>query len=341
MSPDLPRASVIVPTLNEAAHIERLLHGLLAQAPDAITEIIVADGGSTDGTREIVEQVARRQPRVRLLHNPARIQAVGINLAARAASPESDILIRVDAHAAYPFDFIDRLLTDLNAQNADSVVVRLWTVGAGCFGKGVAAVCNDFLGTGGAAHRMGGESRFVDHGHHAAFRRGAFEAVGGYDESFRTNEDAEFDVRLNARNGRIWFASDIVVEYHPRETVAALATQYFRYGGGRAANVLKHRGGLKPRQGAPLLLLAGVAGALLVAPWRPAALLAPGMYWAAIAAVAAYKAVEARSLCVLGAAVAAPVMHLSWAVGFLVRVLGPALRGPSSGARALKYETEG
>jgi succinoglycan biosynthesis protein ExoA len=179
---------------------------------------------------------------------------------------------------------------------------------------------------------MGGASRFVDHGHHAAFRRAAFDRLGGYDESFRTNEDAEFDVRLRAGGGTIWFAADIVVEYHPRETVRGLAVQYFRYGAGRAANVLKHGGGLKLRQCAPLALLLGLAAALLIAPVQPAVLFAPGVYAAAVAAVVAYKAMQARSPCVLAGILAAPVMHLSWAAGFLARMLGGAgqtMRAPT------------
>jgi succinoglycan biosynthesis protein ExoA len=319
MTAPLPLASVLVPTLNEAAHIEGVLRNLLQQAPGTVLEIIVADGGSTDGTREIVERLGREEPRIRLLHNPGRIQAVGVNLAARAAHPAAEALIRVDAHSSYPPEFVSRLLRTLEEREADSVVIRLWTEGAGCFGKAVAATSNDFLGTGGAEHRMGRASRWVDHGHHAAFRRSAFEATGGYDETFRTNEDAEFDVRLRAQGGRIWFAADIVVQYHPRETARALAVQYFRYGAGRAANVLKHRGGLRLRQCAPVALLLGNLTALALSPLHGAVLLAPGGYLAAVAALSVYNALQTRSLCVLGAMVAAPVMHHSWAAGFLVR----------------------
>ena len=314
------KACVIVPTLNEARHIEPLLRQLLLQAPERVAEIIVADGGSTDGTRELVRNVAAEAPRVRLLHNPGRIQAAGVNLAARSAAPEVEVLIRVDAHGAYPPDYIPGLLGALETSGADSVVVRLLTVGEGCFQRAVAAASNGFTGTGGSVHRMGGASRFVDHGHHAAFRRAAFEAAGGYDEAFRANEDAELDVRLRAQGGRIWFAGELVVEYHPRATVRGLALQYFRYGRGRAANVLKHWSGLRLRQCAPPTLVVVLAAALIAAPAAPIALLAPALYLAPLTVAAAANAVRVRSWCALGAAVAAATMHLSWGTGFLLQL---------------------
>jgi succinoglycan biosynthesis protein ExoA len=276
---------------------------------------------------------------VRLLANPGRLQAAGMNLAAAAADPASDVLIRIDAHAAYPEDYVARLLAALGASGADSVVVRLRTVGKGCFQKAVAAASNGFLGTGGAEHRLGGVSRFVDHGHHAAFRRAAYVALGGYDPGFATNEDAEFDVRLRKRGGRIWFAADIVVDYVPRATARALARQYFRYGRGRAANVLKHRGPLRLRQLAPPALLLLLVAAAAVSPLNPLSLAVPGAYLSLLAVAAAGAALRRRDACVLGAAVAVPVMHLSWAAGFLIQLAVAAARPrPRRQVRAVEAE---
>ncbi|MHB8286342.1 MAG: glycosyltransferase, partial [Caulobacteraceae bacterium] len=148
--------AVIIPTLNEAAHIEGLLRQLLDEAPATLVEIIVADGGSTDGTREIVSKVALTDPRVRLIFNPLKIQAAGFNLAAAAAAPRATVLIRIDAHSGYPPHVVQSLSEQLVSMDADSVVVRLRTGGDGCFQKAVAAVSNSILGTGAAAHRVGG-----------------------------------------------------------------------------------------------------------------------------------------------------------------------------------------
>src|SRR5262249_46348850 len=114
-----------------------------------------------------------------------------------------------------------------------------------------------------------GARRWVDHGHHALMRVRAFREAGGYDESFTHNEDAEFDTRLRAGGGRILLAADILIDYYPRSTAAALARQYFKYGEGRARTALKHRAGLKFRQMAPAALAPIVSLGLLLAPFAP------------------------------------------------------------------------
>ena len=78
---------VVVPTLNEAAHIDGLIEGLLADAAlKKGAKVWIVDGGSTDGTREIVNRWSARDSRVELVDNPARTQANACNLAARRAT---------------------------------------------------------------------------------------------------------------------------------------------------------------------------------------------------------------------------------------------------------------
>ena len=280
----------------------------------------MADGGSHDGTCDIVVGRARRDPRIRLLDNPLRIQAAGVNLAAAAADPAVTVLIRVDAHSGYPPQYLDTLRTILTTHNADSVVVRLRTQGRSCFQKAVATVSNSPLGTGGAAHRVGGQSRWIDHGHHAAFKRASFAALGGYDHSFKANEDAEFDVRLRRAGGRIWFASEVEVEYYPRSSPIELARQYFRYGQGRAQNLIKNRERLRLRQLAPPALVITLLGSLICALVTPWALMAPLGYLVAASLAAAVLAIGARDLCLVAIGCALPCMHLGWGAGFLIGV---------------------
>jgi len=310
--------TVVIPTLNEASHIEGLLRQLLAEAPSELAEIIVADGGSDDGTRDIVGRVAADDPRVKLLHNAARFQSAGVNLAAAAADCRSDILIRLDAHSGYPSGFVDNLAKTLRQTGADSVVVRLRTRATGCFQKAVAAVSNSPWGTGGAVHRVGGASRWIDHGHHAAFTLSSFIASGGYDPRFRANEDAEYDVRLRRRNGRIWFAADLEVDYYPRSAATRLVRQYYHYGFGRAKNFLKNRERLKPRQLAAPILTVAMAGALLMSPLIPASLLFVAAYLLATLLVGVSFLAARRDACLLLAVVALPCIHFGWGAGFLM-----------------------
>jgi len=310
------KASIIVPTYNEAEYIEDVLNGLLS-SPEPIIEVIVADGRSEDDTRAIVQRVATRDKRVKLIDNPQRLQSPGLNLAAAAASAEADILIRLDAHSAYPVDFIPRLIDEMERTGAQSVVVRLRTVGGSCFEKAVAIASNSFFGTGGSRHRMGKVSGYVDHGHHAAIAKTIFERIGGYDETFAAAEDAEFDKRVRDVGGKIWFAADIVVDYFPRSTPSRLAAQYYRNGIGRAQAVKKHRGDIRLRQVAPPVAFLAIALSFLAAPLYPLSLVAPALYLAAVVGVSLLYTLQERDFCMMTAVVALPAIHFSWAAGFL------------------------
>ena len=317
----MARTAVIIPTFNEEQHIGALLDQLVRQSAAVISTIVVADGRSSDATCTIVRERALGDPRIRLLDNPGRLQASGVNLAVQALSSSIDCFVRIDAHSRYPDDYVPRLLDALARNDADSVVVRLDSIGGGAAQRAIAAVSNSRIGTGGSVHRVGGYSGFVDHGHHAAFRRSAFEAAGGYDPSFEANEDAELDVRIRRMGGRIWLAGDIEVGYFPRTTLSALARQYFRYGSGRARTWLKHREALRPRQLAAPALVCVMAAAFTLSVISPWALLLPAAYLAILTAYGIGLAIRRNSACLLLAAPALAVMHVAWGAGFIHRLL--------------------
>lgn len=325
-----PFVTVAVPALNEERYVARALLSL-SRISDAIDyEILVLDGGSTDFTVRIVEELAARNPRIRLVVNERRIQSAAVNKAAAIADSRARYLVRADCHADYDPGFIESCVAALERRGAASVVVPMKTVGVTCFQKAVAMAQNSRLGNGGAAHRLAGASRFVDHGHHAAFRRDAFLAVGGYDEAFTHNEDAELDVRLRRAGSRIWLNADAAVSYYPRSTITALARQYFQHGRGRASTILKHRTTPKLRQ---LLPLAAVVFGLLglgLALVDSLFLLVPVLYVSAALLAGAFLAVRHASPCAVASGLAALVMHTSWAVGFAARFAQAARRPPAS-----------
>lgn len=317
--PSLPSfVAVAVPVLNEEAHVEACLASLMPQCPPDRAEVLVLDGGSADRTREIVAALAARHPNLRLLANPGRLQAAAVNLAARVARPEAAVLVRADAHALYPPGFVARVAGEIGARGATSVVVPMRTVGeADGLHRAIAAAQNARFGNGGAAHRAGAASGWVDHGHHAAFDRAHFLTLGGYDEAFSHNEDAEFDARSRAAGGRVWMCAEAAVDYVPRRTLGALARQYTKHGAGRARTLAKHGLRPRPRQMAPVAALLGNTTALLAAPLLPTALAIPALYTIACAVFGTTAAWRARDPALLAAGAAAAVMHHAWAFGFL------------------------
>lgn len=307
----------VIPCLNEAAHIGPLIAGLLADPVN--TRIVVADGGSTDGTRAIVRGIAAKEPRVTLLDNPDRIQSAGINRAVARFGEGATWLARVDAHALYPPGYVAQLIATAEAAAADAVVVRMETHAPSGFARAVAAAQNSRLGTGGAAHRTSAQAGPVEHGHHALMRIALFTAAGGYCETMPCNEDAELDLRLLALGARIWLTPDLPVIYFPRGTPGALARQYWRYGAGRATTVRRHRRRLRLRQAVPLAVAPACALAL-AAPLAPPVTLAlalPAAGWALLChGWGLALAARARRADVALSGSAAMIMHLAWSAGY-------------------------
>ena len=322
------RAFAVIPCLNEAQHIEGLIRHLLDDPAWGAPLIVVADGGSTDGTAEIVRAIAAEDLRVRLMENPLRLQSAAVNLAAARHGRGRRWVVRVDAHAGYPEAYVSSLVAEARRTGAASVVVAMDTVGRGGFQSAAAAAQNSVLGTGGSAHRSAGASGWVDHGHHALFDLEHFFSVGGYDESFRANEDAEFDVRLGRGGGRIWLSAAVRVTYYPRTTARALFRQYLNYGRGRARTLLRHRVKPKLRQMLPV----AVAPAALLAPFglvEPVLALPAAAWLGGCLAVGALLGVKTGSRAAIASGAAAAVMHLAWSIGFWRELVTGALAKPS------------
>jgi succinoglycan biosynthesis protein ExoA len=331
------RAVAIVPCLNESSHIDGLIVRLLDDPGWVDPLVVVADGGSTDGALEIVERIAARDPRVRLVHNPKRIQAAAINLGAALFGADRAWLVRVDAHCRYPRGYVSTLVAEAVRTGAASVVVSLNTRGRGGFQRAVAYAQNSRLGTGGAAHRARARAGFVDHGHHALMDMSAFRSVGGYDERFSHNEDAELDVRLRRNHGQIWLTDAAEVVYFPRAAPMPLFLQYTNYGRGRARTLLLHRQRPRLRQLLPL----AVAPAILC--------LAGAAFWPVLAAPAA---VWAAGCCLYGVVIAAArrdpsallsgpaamTMHAGWSLGFWAQLFSRPRAVGSAPSLALQAE---
>lgn len=315
-----PFVSIIMPALNEESYIEAAIRSVLPRAGVIDYEVLVMDGGSTDRTAAIVAALGAQNPRIKLVRNPRRIQSAAMNIAARIADPRAKYLLRADCHADYPEGFAERTVAALQETSAASVVVTMRSVGKGRTQKAIAAASNSRLGNGGSAHRRPGGSGDVEHGHHAAFDRATYLALGGYDERFLHNEDAEYDQRLIRSGRRIFLLGDLAIRYFPRDSLGSLARQYRNYGWGRANTLLKHRARPRLRQMLPVVILLGNSGAAGLSLFEPAFLLLPASYASLCCGWGLVLAAKAGDACVALSGPAAMVMHLSWAFGFLARL---------------------
>lgn len=314
--------TIVMPALNEEHYIADAIRSLLPVEGTLDYALLVLDGGSTDRTRAIVEGLAAANPRIKLVHNPRRTQSAAMNIAAEMCDPKTTILLRADCHAVYPPRFAEQCVETLIATGSSSVVVSMRAIGRTPVQSAIAAAQNSRIGNGGSRHRRVSQSGYVEHGHHAAFDREMFRALGGYDENAPFNEDAEFDARLIKAGGRIYLDGRLTIDYYPRASFSALAKQYYCHGWGRANTLMKHGARPKLRQVLPVAVLLVCLLSVIAWPFLGAvALLPPAAYLLICFAWGAGLAARSRIPTLLLAGPAAVTMHMSWAVGFLGRIL--------------------
>jgi succinoglycan biosynthesis protein ExoA len=318
--------SVLVPVLDEEHHVRAAVAALQAQRFVGELEFIFVDGVSEDATRSILQELARSDPRVRVLDNPARRTPQALNIGLAAA--RGRFVARMDAHTRYPPDYLARGVERLLLGDVAHVSGPQLPRGDGTWSRRVALALGSRLGTGGAAFRHStGAEIDVASGFTGIWLRSTLETHDGWDEGWPQNQDAELAARIRDAGGRIVCVPEMAAEYVPRDSLKALARQYFRYGLYRAKTSGRH-----PDSMAASHLLPPAVAACLVAALLPGRLgrlgrRGAGVYGLALA-VGAVRAASERNAAPADAAsipVVLAVMHTSWGLGF---VWGSARFGP-------------
>jgi len=220
--PDTPFVSVLMPVRNEAAFIQRSLGSVLAQdySPEHM-EIIVADGLSNDGTRDIVNVLRRQNPNVSLIDNSGKIVATGLNAALGVAKGE--IIVRVDGHCEIATDYVSRCVSHLTEDKVDCVGGPLETIGETYVARVIAAAMSSNFGVGNSAFRVGTkEAKFVDTVAFPGFRRETIQRAGAFDEELVRNQDDEYSYRVRKLGGRILLSPEIQSRYYSRASLRKL-----------------------------------------------------------------------------------------------------------------------
>ena len=320
----MPTISILLPTLNERAYITDCLASLRAQDAAEVIEILVIDGGSTDGTRDLVE--AAGAP-VRLVDNPRVTAAAAMNVGIAAA--EGEVVCRADAHTVYAPDYVRRCVEVLAETGAANVGGRMQAVGENRFARAVAAVTSSPFGVGPGKFHYAEGRHTVDTVYLGCWRRETLLAAGGYDETGLqwAAEDQELNLRLRQAGGRIVLDSSIRSWYFPRSTPRALARQYANYGMAKASTLAKHRTLPTWRPLAPAALV-GAAAAGAVLGRRPATRLAVPAAYAAGNAWASLRLARQPGVAPQRAAAAMAICHWSYGAGFW-RGLGRLVLGRS------------
>ena len=308
--------SVLIPVLNEAEMIEQTTETMRAQDFDGDVELIFMDGGSEDGTRPILEKLARRDDAVRVVDNPRRRVPHALNIGLKEARGE--YVARMDAHTFYPLDYLAAGVTRLERGGVEWVSGPQIAFGTDRWSKAVALALRTWLGVGGAKFRYPVDHEIeVDTGFTGIWRRSALEARGGWDEDWPVNQDAELAARVRADGGRIVCVPGMAARYAPRGSLAALARQYWRYGQYRAKTSGRHPESMRRSHliAPALVAIAAIAVGGPRRARRPARAVVT-VYAGCLIGEAARRATSghAEEAPLLPAVLA--TMHFSWGAGF-------------------------
>lgn len=320
-----PTASIIVPCYNEQATIRLLLEAIYLQTyPRQEIEVLVADGMSTDSTRQVIDdfQAAHPDLSIRVLDNPQKNIPSGLNIAIKSARGE--FIIRMDAHSRPHPDYVERCIAALQTGQGDNVggVWEIHPGGRGWLAGSIAVAAAHPLGVGDAHYRLGGKPKPVDTVPFGAFRRSYAQQIGLYDESLLTNEDYEFNTRIRKSGGVVWFDPEIRSVYYSRADLSALAHQYFRYGYWKGKMLIRYPETLRWRQLLPPLFVLSLILLSLASIFYPAfawlLLLEIGLYGIALLAIGINIALKKDDLSlIIGFPLAVATMHLTWGSALL------------------------
>jgi succinoglycan biosynthesis protein ExoA len=309
VAPLRPRVSVIVPARNEADYIGACVRSIVTQQVSGDLEVIVADGRSSDETAGLA-----REAGATVVDNPLRTTPAGLNAALAAA--RGDVIVRFDAHAVMPPGYVEASVQALD-EEPGAVGAGGWRQidASGPWGRAIAAALASRFGIGNPRlwrPPRPGESRVdVDTFNLGSWRAEDLRAQGGWSERFVRNQDFELNYRLRRAGGRIVFDPAIWSIYHPRESLRAIARQYWDFGRFKTLMIRTDPRSLRPRQLGPVGLLTAAVAATVPSRLAGPARGALAAYCGVLAIVAARAGGGWRTFPVLA------TIHAAWGAGLL------------------------
>jgi len=330
--PTHPTVSIIMPVRNERAFVGSAVSDLLAQDYERVIQILVVDGCSTDGTRDILDRLAASDSRLRILDNPRKRVGAALNLGIGQAVGE--VIVRADCHARYAPDYVRRCVECLQRTGAANVGGPALPMAAPrTMQRAIAAAHTSWFGIGVARFRRPGYEGPADTVWPGAFLGSALKEVGPFREELDRTEDVDMNSRLRAAGYNIYISPSIRVWYAPRGSLCALCRQNFSNGRGVIQTLSINPGAVRLRHLAPLAFLLVLAAAGISSAAAPAGLTALLMvltvYLVPLAAACLSSARRYGLRAGLLMPIVLPCIHISYGVGSLAGLCLILKKGPA------------
>lgn len=319
------KITVILPVHNEENYIRAALDAVLVQDyPIDQMEILIADGMSTDSTREIIKGYQQKHPNIRLLDNPGRIVPSGMNIALREAA--GDIIIRVDGHCVIAPDYVSKCVKHLMEDGVDGVGGPMESIGETPIAETIALAMSSPFGVGNSAFRTTtSKTKLVDTVPFPAYTREKIQRAGLYDEELVRNQDDEYNYRIREMGGKLLLAEDVRSKYYSRGSLRKLWKQYFQYGYYKVRVLQKHPKQMSIRQFVPPLFVLSLLASLILTiltTWGWVALVSiTGAYIAANLIASTITAAKKGWNHLTRLPIAYAIIHFGYGFGFLIGLI--------------------
>lgn len=314
--------TVILPIHNEEHYIKKCLEAILSQGfPQDQIEILVADGCSEDGTRDIVAEYQKIHPNIRLIDNPGKIVPIGMNLALRESKGE--IIIRVDGHCVIASDYVSNCRHHLLNDKVDGVGGPMHTIGEDHISEVIAQAMSSRFGVGNSSFRIeAGQTKLADTVPFPAYTREIIKKVGLYDEELVRNQDDEYNYRIRENGGKILLSEDVRSTYFSRGSFKKLWKQFFQYGFWKVRVLQKHPKQMSLRQFVPPAFVISLIISLVlsaIVSWAWISLVAILGLYLAVNLLFSLKIATKKGWQLLGLLpISFAIIHISYGSGFLI-----------------------
>ena len=252
--PRQPTVAVVVPLFNESKWVREAVSGVLRQDYPNLREIWLVDGRSTDGTRQQLEEVKARDPRIRVADNPLRVQAAALNIALERTS--CDLIMRIDAHAIFAPGAVSQSVSLLLSTGA-AVAGPVMHVhsGHGVWEAAIKSALDSALGAGVARFHRANAHGWADTAWCGCYWRHVLLEVGPWREDLPRTEDNNMNARVREAGYGVFLSNTIQAWYTPRPSLPGLAKQYFLNGKEVTRTCRRNPAGLSLRHFMPTAFL--------------------------------------------------------------------------------------
>lgn len=316
--------SVAIPARNEEGYIRKCLDSFVNQSyPKDLYEVIIADGRSTDKTRDIIKEYNEKYHNIRLIDNPKMTAPTGINLAIKES--KSDIIIIFGAHSYADKDFILENVKALEKEEVGCAGGTINTINTTTKGEAIALAMSCPFGVGNALFRYADKEAYVDTVAFGAYKRELLDKIGLLDEELVRNQDDELNFRVVESGAKILLTPKIKSDYYSRDSFTKLWRQYFQYGYWKVRVIQKHNRPAAIRHLIPMLfvLFLGLGGILSIFSSfiRTAYFSIIAVYLLLDLFFSAKLAIKNNKKCFFYIIPIFLILHLSYGIGFILGLI--------------------